>query len=43
MRRKTHYVIQPGHLWGSIAELARTQDRELLHTLQKGFDDISTR
>ena len=40
MRRKTHYVIQPGHLWGSIAEMARTQDGELLHTLQKGFDYI---
>lgn len=40
MRRKTHYVIQPSHLWGSIAEMARTQDKELLHTLQKGFDYI---
>ena len=40
MRRKTHYVIQPTHLWGSIAEMARTQDKELLHTLQKGFDYI---
>ncbi|MXS82508.1 type I restriction-modification system subunit M [Nitrosomonas oligotropha] len=40
MRRKTHYVIQPSHLWGSITELARTQDKELLHTLQKGFDYI---
>lgn len=40
MRRKTHYVIQPDYLWGSIAELARTQNEELLHTLQKGFDYI---
>ena len=40
MRRKTHYVIKPEHLWGSIAELARTQNGELLHTLQKGFDYI---
>jgi type I restriction enzyme M protein len=40
MRRKTHYVIQPAYLWGSIAEMARTQDGELLHTLQKGFDYI---
>ena len=40
MRRKTHYVIQPAYLWGSIAELARTQDVDLLHTLQKGFDYI---
>lgn len=37
MRRKVHYVIKPEYLWGSIAEQARTQDRELLHTLQKGF------
>ena len=40
MRRKTHYVIQPAYLWSSIAELARTQDNALLHTLQKGFDYI---
>ncbi len=40
MRRKTHYVIKPEYLWGSIAELARTQSGELLHTLQKGFDYI---
>ncbi|WP_017364701.1 type I restriction-modification system subunit M [Methylococcus capsulatus] len=40
MRRKTHYVIQPEYLWGSIAEMARTQDKELLHTLQNGFDYI---
>jgi len=40
MRRKTHYVIQPAYLWGSIAEMARTQNGELLHTLQKGFDYI---
>jgi type I restriction enzyme M protein len=42
MRRKTHYVIQPSHLWGSIVEMARTQNGELLHTLQKGFDYIET-
>lgn len=40
MRRKVHYVIEPAHLWSSIAELARTQDDELLHTLQKGFKYI---
>lgn len=40
MRRKTHYVIQPEYLWGSIAEMARTQNGELLHILQKGFDYI---
>jgi len=42
MRRKTHYVIQPAYLWSSIAEMARTQNRELLHTLQQGFDYIET-
>lgn len=40
MRRKVHYVIQPAYLWSSIAEMARTQKSELLHTLQKGFDYI---
>jgi len=40
MRRKVHYVIEPQHLWSSIAELARTQNGELLHTLQNGFKYI---
>jgi type I restriction enzyme M protein len=40
MRRKVHYVIQPQHLWNSIANLARTQNDELLHTLQAGFKYI---
>ncbi len=40
MRRKVHYVIQPEYLWSAIAELARTQNEELLHTLQKGFKYI---
>jgi len=40
MRRKVHYVIEPQHLWSSIAELARTQNAELLHTLEKGFKYI---
>jgi type I restriction enzyme M protein len=40
MRRKAHYVIQPEHLWTNISHLARTQDAELLHTLQKGFKYI---
>ncbi len=40
MRRKVHYVIEPQYLWGNISELARTQDAELLHTLQQGFDYI---
>ncbi len=37
MRRKVHYVIKPEHLWSNISELARTQDKELLMTLSKGF------
>jgi type I restriction enzyme M protein len=40
MRRKVHYVIRPEYLWTSIAELARTQDIELLHTLQNGLSYI---
>lgn len=40
MRRKVHYVIKPDYLWSSIAEMARTQDGELLHTLQSGFKFI---
>jgi type I restriction enzyme M protein len=42
MRRKVHYVIQPQHLWNSIANMARTQNGELLHTLQEGFKYIET-
>ncbi|MEO6904175.1 MAG: type I restriction-modification system subunit M [Bacteroidia bacterium] len=37
MRRKVHYVIKPQHLWSNITEMARTQDGELLATLEKGF------
>lgn len=40
MRRKAHYVIKPEHLWNSIANLARTQNGELLNTLQAGFKYI---
>lgn len=40
MRRKVHYVIEPKHLWSSIAEMARKQDGELLHTLQDGLKYI---
>src|SRR5690606_10559205 len=42
MRRKVHYIIKPDHLWSSIAEMARTQHDELLHTLQQGFKFIET-
>lgn len=37
IRRKVHYVIEPSHLWNTIAELARVQNTELLHTLQDAF------
>lgn len=37
MRRKVHYVIKPQHLWSNITELARTQNAELLVTLEDGF------
>ena len=40
MRRKVHYVIQPQHLWVSIAEMARTQNEDLLKTLLAGFKYI---
>lgn len=40
MRRRVHYVIQPDYLWSTIAELARTQDEELLKTLQSGLKYI---
>lgn len=37
MRRKVHYVIEPDYLWSNISELARTQDEDLLRTLDEGF------
>ena len=40
MRRKVHYVIKPEHLWANIVHLARTQNGELLDTLQEGFKYI---
>jgi type I restriction enzyme M protein len=40
MRRKVHYVIHPDYLWSSIYERARTQDKELLQTLERGFKYI---
>lgn len=43
MRLRVHYVIEPAYLWSSIAELARTQDDDLLRTLEKGFDYIETK
>jgi len=40
MRRKMHYVIHPDYLWNSIYERARTQDAELLQTLERGLNYI---
>jgi type I restriction enzyme M protein len=37
MRRKVHYVLKPQHLWSNITEYARTQNNELLVTLEAGF------
>ncbi|NQX82995.1 MAG: type I restriction-modification system subunit M [Flavobacteriaceae bacterium] len=37
IRKKVHYVIEPKYMWKSIGELARTQDDDLLKTLQEGF------
>jgi type I restriction enzyme M protein len=40
MRRKVHYVIEPRYLWNNIVHLAKTQHRDLLDTLQRGFKHI---
>ncbi|UOV01170.1 type I restriction-modification system subunit M [Pseudoxanthomonas mexicana] len=40
MRRKAHYVIKPEYLWGHVVHLAKTQNDELLNTLQRGFKYI---
>ena len=40
MRRKVHYVIKPDFMWQNIAELARTQNDDLLKTLQAAFKYI---
>lgn len=40
MRRKVHYVIEPDYLWSNISELARTQNEDLLKTLEDGFKYI---
>nr|WP_281276588.1 type I restriction-modification system subunit M [Leptospira gomenensis] len=36
----SHYVIEPNFLWSHIAELSRTQNKDLLKTLEKGFKYI---
>jgi type I restriction enzyme M protein len=40
MRRKLHYVIRPEYLWSNIVHLAKTQNDQLLNTLQQGFKYI---
>ncbi len=40
MRLKAHYIIKPEHLWANIAHMARTQNDELLNTLQDSFKYI---
>jgi type I restriction enzyme M protein len=40
MRRKVHYVIKPEYAWDHIVHLAKTQNDELLTTLQQGFKYI---
>ncbi len=40
MRIKVHYVIEPQFLWSSIAEMARTQNSDLLNILWQGFKYI---
>lgn len=40
MQRSLHYIIAPQYLWNNIYELARTQNAELLDTLQKAFKYI---
>jgi type I restriction enzyme M protein len=37
MRKKVHYVVKPAHLWSNISEMARTQNGEMLITLEEGF------
>ena len=43
MRRRVHFIIRPQYLWSNIAELARTQNKELLTTLQNGFRFIENK
>jgi type I restriction enzyme M protein len=40
INRRSHYIIKPNYLWKTIAELARTQNNELLSELEKGFKYI---
>lgn len=40
MRRRIHFVIKPRYLWQNIYEMSRTQDEDLLKTLEDGFNYI---
>jgi type I restriction enzyme M protein len=42
MKRKVHYVIQPKFLWNTIAELAHSEDVDLLQTVEESFRYIET-
>ncbi|MBT9546446.1 MAG: type I restriction-modification system subunit M [Candidatus Sericytochromatia bacterium] len=43
MRRKVHYIIEPKYLWNSIAELAKTQNSDLLKILEDSFKYIENK
>jgi type I restriction enzyme M protein len=43
MRKKVHYIIKPVYLWENISELARTQNKNLLETLEKSFKYIENK
>jgi type I restriction enzyme M protein len=43
MQRKVHYIMRPKYLWSKITELARTQNGELLQTLEKAFRFIENK
>ncbi|MCA8835276.1 MAG: type I restriction-modification system subunit M [Proteobacteria bacterium] len=40
MHSKMHYILLPDHLWEHITELARTESKYLLETLQDAFKYI---
>ncbi len=43
MNQRLHYVIEPKFLWSAIAEKARTQDADLLSTLEETFKYIENK
>ena len=40
MKKKIHYVIEPKYLWSSISSMAKSQDSDLLSTLENAFKYI---